>query len=224
MRYYCAALDSAPYLVDYNILFSRPEGPARAAVLFFHGGGWLHGDPMFCAPLWPALLADGIVCGTAELRTKYRDPQATLHQCIADAKVAAARFARMFPVVPKFLCGASAGGALALLAANRHIRGCVLFNPVLDLSAKGFANKMTPADTDESISPLHLIGKRTFPRTLILHGGLDETVPLAASEQFASIAPNTELVTFPRSGHGFATRAPNLERVSRLIVDFVGAH
>lgn len=216
-----ALIHSAPYQLGYNILYSRGEDPARAAILFFHGGGWMNGDPMFCAPLWPALLAERVVCGTAELRTKFRDPKSTIYQCIEDAKVAAARFAKMFPVAPKFLCGASAGGALALLAVTKAYRGCVLFNPVLDLSKDGFVSKMTPEGTDESISPLHQVGKGRLPPTLILHGGLDDTVPLASSERYAALAPDTELIPFPHSGHGFAIRAPNVKRVTGLMLDFI---
>jgi acetyl esterase/lipase len=218
------SVQHSPYKPGFKISFSRPETEQKAAVLFFHGGGWRYGDPMFCAPLWPQLLLDGILCATAEYSLGGDDLSSTIYDSIEDAKLAVARFVKMFPKLPKFVSGASAGGTLALLAATSDIRGCILFNPVLDLSANGFKNAMTPDGGDESISPIHLVGRHTFRPALILHGTKDTDVPISTSERYAASLPGVALIKFEGAGHGFATRPAHAERVGNLMSWYILAN
>jgi acetyl esterase/lipase len=207
------------YRPGYTIAFARPQEQARAAILFFHGGGWVGGDPLRFTALWPALLEEGIACATAEYRTKGRNRSYTIYDSIADAKAASVCFCKMFPAVPKFQSGASAGGTLAIVASE-EMRGCILFNPVLDLSANGFKNAATPEGGDESISPLHM--NVQFPPILVLQGDDDKTTPLATAQQFAA-RTGAELVMLHNAGHGFVGNPLHKARIIQAMLQFVGA-
>jgi acetyl esterase/lipase len=211
-------LKRVSYRPGLSITFARPEEKPRAAILFFHGGGWIDGDPLRFQGLWPGLLAEGIACATAEYGTKRRSRDYTIYDSIADAKAASMRFCKMFPALPKFVSGASSGGTLAILAAH-DMRGCILFNPVLDLSANGFKNAMTPDGGDESISPLHMNAE--FPRTLIFQGDADQTTPLTTAGEFAA-KRGAELITLPKAGHGFVGNPLHTKRIIHTMLQFVG--
>lgn len=113
------------------------------------------------------------------------------------------------------LCGASAGGQLALSSMmlnqmhyNLNVNGMILFNPVVDTSENGFQSVASMQQDFDTIiySPLHHL-RKSLPPMLIFHGTGDTVVPCSASELFVqknrSIGNQVEFVTYPMREHGF---------------------
>jgi acetyl esterase len=214
------------YKGDLRILQSRRTGNELAAILFFHGGGWWSGAADTFLTYWPYLLEHPVWCFSADYRVASRH-QCSVYDAIEDANCAVEHVTDRIGGLPLFLCGASAGGALALLASiNVRVAGLICFNPVLDLSADGFVNARTPKDGDTSISPIHLLGGKRFPPILILQGEEDKTTPLRTAEAFAetaaSVGQAVELVRFPGLDHGFFNMGPSgRELTAPLVWKFV---
>ena len=183
----------------------------RAAVLFFHGGGWTQGKPdlLFSHCEW--LAAQGVVGISASYRL-FNHGAAALSDCEADA-LAALQYVRghagELGINPQriVLAGESAGGQLAaavVLATNAPaIQGLALFNPVLDLLALPWAAKLPGA---VAASPFqHICADR--PPTVIIHGIADEVVPIEQAYQFArsmvAAGNRCELVALPGRKHAF---------------------
>src|SRR5690606_10342029 len=94
----------------------------------------------------------------------------------------------------------------------------VLFNPAVDLTAKGFQNKATALLTDrqkEAVSPLCHV-RTGLPDTIIFHGNNDRIIPVSHVEQFSkqmSDASNVcELVIHDGEDHGFFNQSPGYEQ------------
>jgi len=214
------------YRDDLRVLQSSSTGNELAAVLFFHGGGWWSGSAEVFLPYWPYLLKHPIRCFSADYRvgSRYR---CDVYDAIEDAKCAVQYAVERVGKMPLFLSGASAGGALALLASiNVRAAGVICFNPVLDLSSNGFVNARTPKGGDTSISPVHLLEKHRFPRIMILQGEEDKTTPLCTAQTFAQAATDcgqaVELVRFPHRDHGFFNMGPpGREETAPLVWQFM---
>ena len=143
------------------------------------------------------------------------------------------RSREIFPGRPFVVMGASAGGLLALEAANTlkvDVISAILFNPVLDMSKTGFKSRATPPDGDLSISPLHQdMTHRHLPPIIVFHGASDSVVPLKTSEIFVTRVRSSdqvwaELVVWPAGLHGFFSEEKNREEVESRIWTFLSSH
>ena len=184
---------------------------ARAAVLFFHGGGWTQGKPdlLFSHCEW--LAGRGVVGITASYRL-LNHGAASLSDCETDARDAlqyVRGHAGEFGIDPQriVLAGESAGGQLAaavMLATHAPaVQGVALFNPVLDLLTLPWAAKLPGAI---AASPLQHV-RADLPPTVIIHGTADEVVPIEQAYQFArsmvAAGNRCELVALPGRKHAF---------------------
>lgn len=204
----------------------KPEGwsaaDSRAAVVFYHGGGWRGGQPLQFYPQAEQLAALGLVAFSVEYRLTSEDG-VTGADCIEDAK-SAMRYVRShadkFGIDPDRIAasGGSAGGHLA--AAVAMVPGfdapaedtgvsCVpnalaLFNPALDLS--GIPPRYGWGDDALKASPMEHV-RTGLPPTIVFHGTDDTTVPFTQAERFteAMVAAGNEckLAAYEGRGHGF---------------------
>ena len=161
--------------------------------LLWHGPRGAHDVVLMCGGAMGGLLgpADGLFQdlgesfseeGIGTIRVGYRQPN-DLERCVIDvvaaAEVAGRVGARRFVVV-----GHSFGGAVAVnasIALGRHAAGVV----TLSTQSAGCERADLVGDT-----PL-----------LLLHGDVDELLPVAASEMVRMIAGTGELVVLPGAGH-----------------------
>jgi dipeptidyl aminopeptidase/acylaminoacyl peptidase len=135
--------------------------------------------------------------------------------------------------------GVSYGGYLTAWAAatSDRFRAAVMVSGISDLLSyqytanNGFSEAIIGAplhDRDrrrlyiERSPLLHVSGKA--PPTLILHGADDHCTPLGQAEEFHRALLDhgvaTELVVYPREGHGFKERAHNADAWRRKIAWF----
>ncbi len=212
------------YKDNLRALVTRPKAP-RAAVIFFHGGGWVAGDPHQFDFQRELLGAADIASASIEYRVRQRHGT-MVDAAVADAIDARAYAAREFPRLPVFCCGASSGGLLAVhCAMQQPTAGVILFNPVLDLSPeRGFKSKAVPAGGDIGLSPLHM-ALSEFPATLIMHGTNDSVVPIAVSHAFADKlragGGRAKVLSYDSAPHGFFNLEPARTEAYREMHAFV---
>jgi acetyl esterase len=196
--------------------------PARAAIVFFFGGGWLAGDIREFVPQARYLARRGMTAIVADYRVFNRHGTSAF-DAMTDAK-SALRWVRSHAaelgIDPDRIAagGGSAGGHLALAAVifdgfddpaeaqeiSAKPNALVLFDPVVDASAEPFNARFSGRGLEGS--PLrHDV--RFLPPTIILHGLSDKTVPYADVERFCTRARDRglpcKLVAYPGAGHTF---------------------
>ena len=167
---------------------------AGTALAFLHGGYGLFGDldlqDGYCRRLAEAL-------GVVVLSVDYRlAPESTLDDAVADALTGLGLLARD-GFERLFLCGDSAGGAVAIRAAAQTdlpLAGLLLTNPNVDLTLASF-DAERPGGPDRELSAwsfrawarvgdladaprLELVAGR-LPRTVVAVGTLDSLLPEA---------------------------------------------
>lgn len=195
-----------------HALFQPADGPEQTRILAFHGGGGVGGSPEMLVPFSQVLARQGALSiAIASYRVLDRD-KASLPDMLEDAGRALAWCRADMPDTARlFLLGASFGGVLALDAALRspdRVAGFVLLNPVTDIAAGGFSNRVIPEQGRADLSPMRrcvghdLLG---ITRCLIAHGERDDVVPIETSRRFARIWPRgrCEMHEYAGAGHGF---------------------
>lgn len=224
--------------VDLRLHMFQPDdwkaGDSRPAIVFYFGGGWRNGNPNQFATQSAYLATHGMVAFCAEYRVHSKH-DSTAAQSVADAK-SAMRYVRSHAaelgIDPDRIAagGGSAGGHLAAAVAtlpgfNEEAEdlsvscvpnALVLFNPAVDISAKGLGRDpdgerqqelltRTGADVAE-LSPTNYV-TGGLPPTIIFHGIADSTVPYAQEEAFQkkmeAAGNRCELVGYPEKDHGF---------------------
>jgi acetyl esterase/lipase len=197
--------------LDLKLDIYRPEGPSkRAAILYFHGGGWRGGSREGMRNHARAMAAYGYVGLPAQYRLLG---QAPFPAQIEDVKTAV-RWARAhagdLDIDPGriILWGSSAGAHLSLLAAGapNHARfegkgweghssavsAVIAEHPPVEFHlGAALSRHTTPgenllgegatAERAREASPL-TYAREDFPPTLLLHGTYDRLVNHAASE------------------------------------------
>lgn len=161
------------------------------AVLFFHGGGWLKGSPIYWLPTARYFASRGAIGISFQYRIKWAH-HSTPEETTADA-LSAVEWTRKFAnelhvdAAKVAVLGDSAGGHLAL--ATALVKGptpsglsrpnaIVAFYPMSDTAQLAPAPEEKETDPSAlahpSISPLALIDEaEPLPPTLILHGTQD---------------------------------------------------
>ncbi|MCX5659177.1 MAG: alpha/beta hydrolase [Planctomycetota bacterium] len=186
----------------------------RPAILFVHGGGWVHGTPTLFELHARHFAARGMVAVTIEYRLTSL-PGVSVFDCVADTK-AAVRWVRSHAIElgvdPKrvAIAGDSAGGHLAACAA--YIPGLeaegqdlnvtsrpdavILYNPIVDtvppqgwdLARFGGPGGKLAAPRARELSPIHHVqrGDPPGPPALLLHGVADTVTPIANTDRFVT--------------------------------------
>jgi FkbH-like protein len=159
--------------------------PGAVIVLFFHGGGFVAGDPLQFEPQCAFLAEHGITGISVEYRLRSRH-KTSVYESIEDAVLATRHVIEEFQPSRLYVCGASSGGLLAYHAAHSHrenVTGMILFNPVVNLGPAGFRGIAVPPEGDVSISPLHM-KTGGMPKTLVMQGNLDKITPPREADKF----------------------------------------
>ena len=212
-----------------------PEGEARAALLLFHGGGWMTGSPAMFFPQAKALAQAGILTAGAGYRLIGAGADSPL-DCMADAENADRQFrviAAAAGLASISVGGGSAGGQLALsLAASpaRRYDSIVLFNPALDACCEGAAIAdllKVSLQQARAFSPLHHV-RPGMPPTIMFHGTDDQFVPITLARRFRQLMTEAgndcDLVEFPGAGHGFFNHDPNGNPAYDTVLEGARAH
>jgi len=216
-------VDSSPlYLyVDYPPDFD--DSKSYPAIVFFFGGGWLHGTPAHFAPQASYFAQRGMLCIRADYRVKSRQGT-TPFESLKDAK-SAMRFVRAhaknLAVDPERIVasGGSAGGHLAAATAlvdgfneegEDTLMSCVpnalmLFNPVIDNGPGGYGYDRV-GENYRSFSPLHNLRKGA-PPTVFFLGTEDELIPVETAEYYKKVMERVgsrcDLFLYEGEVHGF---------------------
>jgi fermentation-respiration switch protein FrsA (DUF1100 family) len=180
-----------------------PPRDDRPVVLYFHGNG---GALRHRVPRFAPLVADG----TGLLALSYRgyggsDGSPSEEGLIADAGALYEYAAARYPSGRTVLWGESIGGAVAIaLAAQKPVAALILeapFTSAADIGASAYP-----------IFPVRLLMKDQFRSDLrikdvkapllIMHGAIDNIVPVAFGEKLFSLANEPKrFVRLPRGNH-----------------------
>ena len=194
--------------VKLKLFCFHPDGyqptDKRSAIVFFFGGGWNSGTAKQFFEQARFFADRGMVAMSAEYRVKKRN-RTTPFECAKDGK-SAIRYLRQHAeelgIDPNQIVasGGSAGGHVAActgvikdfdetgedLSVSSIPNAMILFNPVLDTTAKGFGLKAVGESRQTEISPCHHVRSGIVP-TLVFHGTADTTVPFENAERFTRL-------------------------------------
>jgi acetyl esterase/lipase len=199
---------------------------AQPLIIVIHGGAWTFGD----AAQFPATLSDLHERGFAVLALNYRKlPQHRWPTQISDVELTISEIISRRPDGAElWLYGRSAGGQLALLAAEkfkRMVSGVVAIYPVTDIKAL-YESGREKDILDTRALLRHLLGDQIrfdgkkqadasptqrisaeFPKTLLVHGERDPVVPVGQSELLANRLKNLGVqfteIRLSRATHSF---------------------
>lgn len=209
------------------------DGPAPG-VLLVHGGGWRSGDRTQLRGYGILLARAGYVCVAGEYRLVPESPwPAQIHDVKAALRWMRANADDLGLDPGRIVVeGNSAGGHLALLAAGTEgveefegngghagvssaVAAVIAVYPPTLLHHREPGRGSLPLvvlsedgthDVARSASPLTYVGPG-FPPTLLIHGGADELVPVAATEimyeALMAAGVPVELHLFANQPHGF---------------------
>lgn len=216
-------------------------GDRRAGIVFFFGGGWMHGSAEQFVPQAEYLAGRGMVAARADYRVKERHGVSP-DQCVEDAKSAVRWFrknARELGIDPDRIAvaGGSAGGHMAACTGltdgpeaegeDRTIpsraNALILFNPVLDMTHEKIVVRLNGNESlARQISPYHHL-RKNGPPTLILFGTADrlfqQAPPYIAKAK--ELGNRVELYTAEGQPHGFFNKPPWLERTTQRMDQFL---
>jgi acetyl esterase/lipase len=173
----------------------------RPAMVFFHGGGWVGGEPKQFNDHCTYFASRGLVTATVDYRLMSREKTATPDVCIRDAKSAmrwVRAHAKTLGIDPKRIGagGGSAGGHLAAfvgmvdgkddpqddLAISPKANVMVLFNPVYNNGPDQYAYARVGEHFKE-FSPAHNITPDDPPAIVFL-GTKDHLIPVQTARDF----------------------------------------
>ncbi len=210
------------------------RGAQLPLIVLIHGGFWKPAyDRSHAQPMAQALAADGWSVLTLEYRRIPGQPDAMLQDIVGAIRELPGTIDNHNGQL--LLVGHSAGGHLVLWAAANAVSdalcGVLALAPVADLELAQRLNLgdgavlrflgVAAADRAD-VDPMRLAAP-TIAVT-VLHGELDEVVPLAVAQSYCAACPNTRLALLDCAGH-FALIDPlngawkellrELERLSR---------
>ena len=209
------------------------------AIVFFHGGGWNGGGPEHFYNQSKYLASRGMVCLSAEYRTK-KGHGTSPAECVKDAK-SAMRWVRKNASLlgidgEKILAGGgSAGGHMAAATATVdgfNERGedtsvscvpkaLVLFNPVANNGPEGYGYNRVKEYYKE-FSPYHNLSKTT-PPTLIMLGTKDKLFKPDLAREYKSkmetLGARCDLILYEDQEHAFFNQDRNEELHYQTMID-----
>jgi len=223
---YSVAPGSVPTLLDLY----TPDGVARPPlVVWIHGGGFYSGDrvglPGTLAPgsIFGALTAAGFACASIDYRlapaAHFPEPTDDVRAALDFLVERAPRYG--YDAERLGVWGESAGGLLALMAGLTMpgVRAVVAWYPVTDF----LAFPVDPAELEHE-SPLFGVPRKDMfeaaaeaspvthvtegaPPTLLVHGDVDEEVPVSQSlrmhELLLDVGADSTLRLVPGADHCF---------------------
>jgi acetyl esterase len=222
-------------------VFSPPEREVKEplpAMLLFHGGRWLFGEPRAFYRHCAFFAAQGYVCISAQYRLGSNNT-VDVRQLVDDAADALSYLtthAQQLNIDPDKIIagGGSSGGHLAAalgvlvpqLAQREYpIRpaGLVLYNPMLDLSP-GTPDYPLVTDYWQAVSPQHHIDD-SVPPTIVLVGSEDPEVPIPTARAFCDAVTGKggrcELEIYQGQTHGFFNEEPYLAKTNSKVLEFL---
>jgi acetyl esterase len=195
-----------------------------AAIVFFHGGGWVGGGPAQFLHHCEHLAQRGMVAIEADYRHLDKAKKEPPVVCVQDAK-SAMRWVRSHAselgIDPDRIAsgGGSAGGHLAAFVGmvegnddpqddtkvTAKSNAMVLFNPVFDNGPGGWGAERV-GDRYQEFSPSHNITKDDPPAIVFL-GSQDKLIPVKTLETFKAnmnqAGVRCETRVYEGQGHGF---------------------
>ena len=234
-------------------VYSPAEGESHPVLIFIHGGGWDKYDRKLFTPVGQKFIERGIVVVIPDYTLHPDAGYEQMAQEMAAATAWTLENIAQYGGDPSrvVIAGHSAGGHLAGLVAtdevwlnyeghtNQELCGFIGLSGVYDIPAQmvferstgGTAPVMTAVMGGEAnfakASPSSYIFPG-MPQTRLIHGSLDDVVPLSISEEFqakldAAGIPN-ELIVYPDKGHNdflfdgfFNSNAPILNDISDFV-------
>jgi acetyl esterase/lipase len=196
----------------------------RPAIVFFHGGAWVGGQPGQFTEHGKYLASRGMVAVQVEYRLLERKSDEPPTVCVHDAKSAMrwvrAR-ARQFGIDPNRIAsgGGSAGGHLAAFvgmveglddpkddtSTSAKSNAMALFNPVFDNGPDGWGHQRV-GDRYREFSPFHNVSPDDPPAIVFL-GSADRLIPVSTAEAFEDAMQEAgvkcEVMIFEGKPHGF---------------------
>ena len=211
-----------PYSPGLNLhVFGGKVGDHASAVMLFHPGGWVQGDPSLVYEAARSFARRGAVAIAVQYRLSGET--ATPADAFADACSAFAyvrRNANQLGVDPRRLVayGESAGGQIAALTATRGCRTqtgtwrprlLLLQSPAVDPTSTGWFGRILKGAPVDPLRPI-LFADHFTPPTLIVQGEADTLTPTVLSKSFCAKidrprSPCT-VVAYPNLGH-YITRS-----------------
>jgi acetyl esterase len=212
---------------DLSLDIWGAAGPAghRAAVVFFHGGGWHNGGPGQFARVCAVLVEYRLVCISPEYSLNSGN-------AVLDEGAAAVAWVRSHAsslgVNPARIAvgGSSVGGYLAASTALVRSRFKAQSAPNALILLNAILTGYSDGPTIDLLKSMH----GALPPTLMLHGSADQTAPFALAQRFAAAAkaggtPRVQLVVYPGRGHAFWNfrrgANPDFDTATGHIVDFL---
>ena len=210
----------------------RKPGERRPAILFFHGGGFVGGDPSSYVDQCKHFATRGLVAITAAYRLKGQENANVPDSCM-DGK-SAVRWVRAHAdelgIEPERLAvgGGSAGGFISVFTtfiekfsdpnddrkASCVPNALVLFNPGVEATEEKARQKggEEAVGLVKEISPLgHL--RKNAPPTIVFHGTADTTVPfesiLRFQKKMQEMGNRCEVVSYEGRKHSFFNLEPD---------------
>jgi acetyl esterase len=200
------ALAAYVYAPTADALASSP------AVLLFHGGGWVYGEPNWTEDAARKFAALGMTAITIEYRLSdaYSTPADALDDACA-AFVWLRKNADLLNIDAQCIAGygVSAGAQLLTMAAARcgadGPNVLLLISPMLDLADSTFFSDLLHGVGDRMAhSPIHHVDAST-PPTFIVQGADDSVTPTDAVHRFCTVMRDNQrpcdVAIYPGAGH-----------------------
>lgn len=234
-------VDGISLRVDVFQIPAKTPQPARAAIAFFHGGGWAFGDRSEFHEACVRYAKMGAVAFSFDYRLSinpdgtYPHPEITPVECVKDARSAMRwikQNAAVYNIDPERIvaCGQSAGGQLAYSTAlidqvnessdNLEISpvpaALVLYSSSVNM-VEAWADMLLGDRRNEiwSISPHHNL-RPGMPPAIQFHGEFDDQVPFWAVRHFRDksrgMGNEFELVEFKGRKHYLGDEDPQYGR------------
>ena len=196
----------------------------RPAIVFYHGGGWVGGQPGQFTEHGKYLASRGMVAVQVEYRLLDRKSDEPPTVCVHDAK-SAMRWVRgragELGIDPERIAsaGGSAGGHLAAfvgmvdgvddpgddLSISAKSNAMVLFNPVFNNGPDGWGHQRV-GERYKEFSPLHNVSSDDPPAIVFL-GSADKLIPVQTAQDFKKAMEKAgnvcEVMIFEGKPHGF---------------------
>lgn len=216
---------------------AAPDGPPRAAIVLFHGGGWTVGEASWIYPTARLLAEQGMVAFSVDYRLANQG-NVTPFDSVADAR-AAVRWVRAHAadlgVDPKRIAagGISAGGHLAavtaLLDEPSSAEGSsrpdllVLWSAALAVGNDGWFTRLAGGRVQaQTLSPDRLV-RTGLPPTIVLQGAEDSVTPASGATRFCAAMKQAgnicDLHVYPGVGHLFTRNLKQQETPDYKAID-----